>query len=87
MKIQKNIGAVDRAVRIAAGIVSLCLVSLAFVGPESRWALLGLLGAIPLVAGVVGYCPPYALLGIDTCKDDEGRCEQTDEVDPERACC
>lgn len=75
MNIQQNIGTVDRVLRIVAGIVSLLLVSLAFVGPESGWALWGLLGLVPLVAGIVGYCPPYALLGINTSKeggDDKG---------------
>jgi hypothetical protein len=73
MKIQANIGAIDRAGRIIAGIVLLLLVPLAFVGPGTGWALLGLLGLFPLVAGIVGYCPPYALLGINTCKDGTGR--------------
>ncbi len=44
-----------------AGVV---LISLAFVGPASKWFLLGL---IPLATGLLGWCPPYALLGISTC--------------------
>jgi hypothetical protein len=55
-----NIGRVERIVRIVVGIGVL---SLAFVGPESRWAYLGLL---PLATGLLGWCPPYALLGIST---------------------
>jgi len=51
--------------RIARIIVGLILVSLAFVGPANLWFLLGL---IPLLTGLVGWCPPYALLGINTCK-------------------
>jgi hypothetical protein len=27
-----------------------------------------LLGIIPLATGVIGWCPPYSLLGINTCK-------------------
>ncbi len=68
MAIKKNVGTIDRTIRIIIGIVALSLVSLAFVGPESNWAYLGLIGIIPLVTGIVGYCPPYALLGINTCK-------------------
>lgn len=51
--------------RIARIIVGLILVSLAFVGPANLWFLLGL---VPLLTGLVGWCPPYALLGINTCK-------------------
>ena len=57
---QRNIGSVERIVRIVFGIG---ILSLAFVGPASPWAYLGLL---PLVTGLVGWCPPYALLGIGT---------------------
>jgi hypothetical protein len=55
-----NVGGVDRAVRIIAGLVVLSLV---FVGPKSMW---GLIGAAPLLTGLVGWCPLYALLGIST---------------------
>jgi hypothetical protein len=62
---KRNIGSIERIARIVgdAGIMSL-----AVVGPQSLWALLG---AIPLVTGLVGWCPPYWLLGINTC----GKCE------------
>jgi hypothetical protein len=53
-----NVGAVDRTVRIIAGLV---VSSLLFVGPKSMW---GLVGALPLLTGLAGGCPPYALLGI-----------------------
>ncbi|HSJ64066.1 MAG TPA: DUF2892 domain-containing protein [Gemmatimonadaceae bacterium] len=57
---RKNIGPMDRAVRIIAGMI---LVSLTMVGPQTTW---GFLGLIPLVTAFVGWCPLYALLGIDT---------------------
>jgi hypothetical protein len=50
--------------RVARVVVGLGLASLAFVGPENKWFLLGL---IPVATGLLGWCPPYALLGIDTC--------------------
>ncbi len=59
---KKNIGNIERIVRIAAG---LAILSLAFVGPQSPWAYLGV---VPLLTGFVGWCPPYALFGISTCK-------------------
>jgi hypothetical protein len=58
--VKKNIGGVERIVRIVAGTA---IVSLAFVGPESPWAYLGI---VPLATGLLGWCPPYALLGIGT---------------------
>lgn len=59
---KKNVGNIERVARI---VVGLGLTSLAFVGPANLWFLLGL---VPLGTGLVGWCPPYALLGINTCK-------------------
>ena len=61
---KKNIGSIERIARIVVGAG---ILSLAVVGPQSPWALLG---AVPLITGLVGWCPPYALLGINTC----GKC-------------
>lgn len=58
----RNIGSIDRLIRI---VVGLAVLSLVFVGPHSLW---GLLGLVPLVTAVVGWCPPYAMLGISTCR-------------------
>jgi hypothetical protein len=57
-----NVGGVDRVVRIVAG---LGILSLAFVGPQSPWAYVGL---VPLATGLVGWCPAYLPFGIKTCK-------------------
>lgn len=59
---KKNIHPVERIIRIVAGAG---LISLAFVGPQNPWFLLG---AVPLLTGLVGWCPPYAMLGFSTCK-------------------
>jgi hypothetical protein len=60
---RKNIGSVDRLVRAVAGIAIIVAGMLA----QSWWGLLGLL---PLLVAAVGYCPPYALFGINTAKAD-----------------
>ena len=60
---QTNIHPIERIVRMLVGAV---LVSLAFWGPANPWFLLG---AVPLLTGLVGWCPPYALFGIKTCGD------------------
>jgi len=59
---KKNIHSVERIIRIVAGIA---LVSMAFVGPANPWFFLG---AIPLLTGLLGWCPPYQILGINTCE-------------------
>lgn len=56
-----NIGNIERVVRIVAG---LAIISLAFVGPATPW---GYLGIVPLLTGLFGFCPPYALFGFSTC--------------------
>lgn len=55
-----NEGGLDRAIRVIAG---LAILSLVFVGPHTPW---GYLGLVPLATGIVGFCPAYALLGINT---------------------
>lgn len=57
----RNEGTLDRALRIIAGLV---LLSLVFVGPQTPW---GWVGIVPLLTGIVGYCPAYSLLGVNTC--------------------
>ncbi len=61
-----NVGAIDRAARIAIGMVVL---SLFFVLDDGMrwWALIGL---VPVVTGLIGWCPAYRLLGIRTCRAD-----------------
>jgi hypothetical protein len=59
-----NVGSIDRTLRIVAG---LAILSLYFILEEGQrgWALLGL---VPLLTGLVSWCPLYTLLGIRTCK-------------------
>lgn len=60
--IKPNLGSIDRTIRILAGIG---LLALAFVGPQTPW---GYLGVVPLLTGVVGFCPAYCPLGLSTCR-------------------
>lgn len=59
--LRANEGRVDRLIRV---LVGLALIALVFVGPKTAW---GWLGLIPLLTGLVGFCPLYRMLGIDTC--------------------
>lgn len=56
-----NVGGVDRAIRVTAGLV---LIGLAATQTVGWW---GWLGVIPLATGAIGWCPPYAIFGINTC--------------------
>jgi len=57
-----NVGGIDRILRMAIGIV---LMGLAATGTVGWW---GWLGIIPFATGLVGWCPPYPILGLSTCK-------------------
>lgn len=58
----RNEGTLDRALRVIVGLV---LIALVFVGPQTPW---GWIGLVPLLTGLVGMCPLYSILGINTCK-------------------
>jgi hypothetical protein len=55
-----NVGTVDKVVRIIAG--------LAIIGwgvAAGNW--LGAIGIIPLATALLGFCPAYSLIGVNTC--------------------
>ncbi|MDQ6960244.1 MAG: DUF2892 domain-containing protein [Mariprofundaceae bacterium] len=56
-----NEGTIDRILRV---ILGLALISIVFVGPQTQW---GWIGVVPLVTGLVGMCPLYAIFGLNTC--------------------
>ncbi len=53
----------DRVLRVILGAVLLALV---FTGPKTPWGWIGLL---PLVTGLVGYCPLYTVFKYSTLKN------------------
>jgi hypothetical protein len=55
---KKNVGTIDRSIRIIAG--------LALLGLAATGKMWGLIGIVPLLTGIIGWCPPYQLLGINT---------------------
>lgn len=58
----KNVGMLDRTLRV---IVGLALIALSVTGTVGSW---GWVGIVPLVTALLGWCPAYTLLGIKTCK-------------------
>ena len=61
----RNVGAIDRVLRITLGLV---LIALAFAGVVGPW---GYIGLVPLLTGLAGRCPAYSLFGIRTCRAGE----------------
>lgn len=57
----RNEGSFDRSMRVVFGAA---ILSQAFFGLVTPWAFFGL---IPLATGLVGYCPLYSFLKINTC--------------------
>ena len=62
---KKNVGGIDRILRIVAGIVLLALV---FVGPQTPW---GWIGLVVLATGLFNFCPAYVPFKFSTAKKTE----------------
>lgn len=59
---QMNVGGTEKVIRI---VIGLALLSLLFVLEGNvRW--LGLIGLIPIGTALIGWCPVWAALGINT---------------------
>jgi hypothetical protein len=56
-----NVGGVDRVLRVVLGLV---LIGLAATGTIGWW---GWIGVVPLATALVGWCPAYTLLGLNSC--------------------
>lgn len=70
-----NQGVWDRGLRVVLG---LGLLSLIFLGPQTGW---GVVGLVPLVTGLWGFCPLYRAAGMTTCPADT-RASPTSSLEP-----
>ncbi len=60
-----NMGNLDRGLRAIVGLV---LLYLAYTGVFGTWAWAGYVGGAALLGtAAIGWCPPYALFGWNTC--------------------
>jgi hypothetical protein len=57
----KNVGAVDRTIRVVAGIALIVAAIAGLIGP---W---GWIGVVPLATGLFRFCPAYTPFGLSTC--------------------
>ena len=58
---KKNVGGIDRVLRIVAGLALSALAATGLIGP---W---GWLGVVVLATGVFSFCGAYTLIGVNTC--------------------
>jgi len=66
---KKNVGGIDKILRIVAGIA---LIASVFLVPEGVMNPWGYVGVVPLLTGLFNFCPLYPLLGLNSCK----KCEE-----------
>ena len=59
----ENVGETERMFRILIGLL---LIGLAFAFGGLWW--FGMIGIIPVITGITGWCPAYLPFGISTCK-------------------
>lgn len=55
---KKNVGTLDRGLRIIGGLALMVL--------AANGKIWGLIGIVPLLTGLLGWCPPYQIFGIST---------------------
>jgi hypothetical protein len=67
MTLAKNVGGVDRTLRIVLGLLFLSIGLFGNLGTAGK-TLSFVLAAAGLITGFLNYCPLNALLGINTCK-------------------
>ena len=68
--LSKNMGQTDRIIRAIVGVV---LLILAFTALSGGWAwVAGIVAVALLGTAAMGSCPPYTLLGINTCGTKKG---------------
>ena len=61
-----NVGGIERPIRIVLGLVLVAIGSLAEL-PLAGMAIALVAGTIAMVTGVIGFCPVWSLLGLNTC--------------------
>ncbi len=62
----KNVGGIDKVLRIIVGLVLIAYaIPLGF--PQTGWNWVGWIGIVPLLTAIFGICPLYSIVGMNTC--------------------
>lgn len=61
---KKNVGGIDRVLRVLVGAA---LIAGFALNQEGAYSWLYLIGIIPLATGLLGTCPAYSIFGFNTC--------------------
>jgi hypothetical protein len=67
-----NVGGIERPIRILMGIALIAIGAFANL-PLIGTAMALVPGSIALVTGVIGYCPLWALMGLNSCPPEMSR--------------
>jgi hypothetical protein len=69
MQLTKNVGGLDRALRLcgAAVLIYLGFIDQTIFAPSTAKTLVGLFSIMPMLTGALAYCPLYTVVGISTC--------------------
>lgn len=60
----RNVGTVDRILRILVGVA---LIAFAIAEPDVGWSWIGWIGVVPILTAFIGWCPAYRVVGMSTC--------------------
>jgi hypothetical protein len=58
---KRNVCGIDRVLRV---VIGLALIGATLAGMIGVW---GWIGIVPLLTGIVRYCPAYTIFGLETC--------------------
>lgn len=60
-----NIGSFDRIIRLVIGVA---LLYFALFAQPNGYNWIGWVGIIPILTALIGNCPLYSILGVNTCR-------------------
>ncbi len=69
---KKNVGTIERVIRLVVGVVALvaAFTTLGVMNGATLGIVAAVVGVVMLGTAALGWCPPYAILGISTCKTE-----------------
>ena len=68
----RNMGGIERPIRIVLGMLLIGIGAFAGLPPVGTGIMLAV-GTIALVTGAIGFCPAWSLFGINTCPMNQGK--------------